>query len=539
MTVPLTILQQKTIADQQGNWAQTVSFDQFDPSAGVLADAFFTTAGKIDLSASIENLAPVAATVNLGVAATIVASAPEIGVVASLTPVAAASVNLGAFQGTFDGRLDFGGPSGTIMPDITASQIQTDVVQAGPVGSLPLVGTGTFDVTVSSYATSTVNGNGNLAVLLHGSESAVLSLQYDATAPSVGGSSSDSDFLMGVVGSIFDIFYLPGVLGLTATIPQVVTLASQTSGWIGTASFDQFNPALGTLVDIVLNVGNTVAGTFSAENLESVPASVNMSEAASMTVGTPGFGTAATAIAAGGDSLSLGAYDGTSDFAGPSGQSATIAGPAGSGTSQATLVDGIDLAAFTGTGTIALPVSTSGTSVVTGPSNLLSEITQHTGGTVSVSYVYASPFVTSAAGASGPMGAAHVSAIGTVGAGAFNPPGMTFIGASLGASYVNAKPNETFLIGSGATATIGDFSLMAGDRLNLTGLLTGAPLAHDLANLGAFIRIVGQGPDANGGADTMLSFNGPGGTASLTLVSGKPIAVADLLNDNALVLPPH
>ena len=85
----------------------------------------------------------------------------------------------------------------------------------------------------------------------------------------------------------------------------------------------------------------------------------------------------------------------------------------------------------------------------------------------------------------------------------------------------------------------GGFDPAAGERLNLTGLLAGAPLANDLANLGAFISVVGQGPDPNGGTDTTLSLTGPGGGASLVLVGGKAIAAADLLNDNALVLPPH
>ena len=123
MTVPLTILQQQTIAGMAGDWAATVPFDQFDPSAGDLLDAAFVTVGTIDASASIENLAPVAASVNLDVAATIVATAPDIGVVGAVTPVVGAAVNLGAFQGTFDGSLNFAGPSGTVLPDLTASQI--------------------------------------------------------------------------------------------------------------------------------------------------------------------------------------------------------------------------------------------------------------------------------------------------------------------------------------------------------------------------------------------------------------------------------
>lgn len=122
---------------------------------------------------------------------------------------------------------------------------------------------------------------------------------------------------------------------------------------------------------------------------------------------------------------------------------------------------------------------------------------------------------------------------------ALTPPRLTFIGAFSSGSPIDAKPSETFPIGSGAAATIADFSLTAGDRLNLTGLLAGAPLAHDLSNLGAFVSVTWQGPDPNGGTDTTLSCNGPGGSATVTLVTSKPIAVADPLNGNALILPAH
>ena len=420
------------------------------------------------------------------------------------------------------------------------------MIQTGSVGTLPFEGTGTFDVAVSSYATATVYGNGNLAVLLHSSAGAVLSLQYDATTPGDGGGSDAAD-LAGISFDPSTILFGTFFGNFTTTAPQVVVLPSQTSGWTSTASFAQFNPSLGTLEEIILNVGNTVAGTFSAENLESVPATVSMTETASMTVTTPGFASGITASAASADNLSLGAYDGSADFAGPSGQSDTIEGVPDTGATLFglnqpgyVLTGSTDLAAFTGDGNVTLPVGSAGTSAVTGPANLLTEITQHTGGTVSVSYVYASPSATTEAAPLGPMqAAAHLPAIGTIAAHALNPPALKFIGSLPFDDNVQARPNETFLIGSGASATITDFSPMAGDRLNLTGLLAGVALTPDLANLGAFIRVTGQGPDPNGGTDTTLSVTSPLGSASLTLVTSKPIAVADLLNDNALVLPPH
>jgi len=248
-----TIWQQQTIAGGSGNWAGSVPFDQFDPSGGIFLDAIMTTSGTLGVSASIENLAPVAATVNIGVAATIVASAPFIGNVGSVSPSVTGSVNLGAFQGAFDGALDFGGPSGTVLPDMAASQTQFALVTPGSATASPFQGAGTFDVAVSSYATSTVTGNGNLAVVLHGTTSADLSLQYDVITPKDSGyynasvwqnyaAAGNTTFMMAL--SIFQI------VNFVTTTPQVVTLPSQTTGWTGAASFNQFDPSLGTLVEI-------------------------------------------------------------------------------------------------------------------------------------------------------------------------------------------------------------------------------------------------------------------------------------------------
>ncbi len=239
-------------------------------------------------------------------------------------------------------------------------------------------------------------GNGNLAVLLNTSAGAVVSLDYVATTS--GGTSSE--------GSIFEIGG-GGVQGLTiletfanfvTTQPQVVDFAPDISGWTGLASVSQFDSSLGTLDEVILNVGNTVSGAFSAENLEGVPASVAMSETAFMTVTTP-YDTATGQLpvtkvsAADSDAVSLGAliggYDGTPDFSGIAGQSDAIVNDPGSDSAGVWgLTDLTDLDAFTGTGSIALPVSTYGQSVVKGPSNLLTELTRQTGGTVSVSYVY-------------------------------------------------------------------------------------------------------------------------------------------------------
>lgn len=102
-----------------------------------------------------------------------------------------------------------------------------------------------------------------------------------------------------------------------------------------------------------------------------------------------------------------------------------------------------------------------------------------------------------------------------------------------------AVPNETLLIAPGANASITNFSLTAGDQLDLTALLSGAPLAHDLSNLSAYLTATPQSPGQNGASVSLLAVSRPGGTASLALSSTSPISVANLVTANALVLPPH
>src|SRR6202035_821134 len=48
------------------------------------------------------------------------------------------------------------------------------------------------------------------------------------------------------------------------------------------------------------------------------------------------------------------------------------------------------------------------------------------------------------------------------------------------------------------TGYVQNFSLAHGDKLDLTQILAGAPLVHDLANLGNFVRVLGSGSNDPG-----------------------------------------
>jgi hypothetical protein len=84
------------------------------------------------------------------------------------------------------------------------------------------------------------------------------------------------------------------------------------------------------------------------------------------------------------------------------------------------------------------------------------------------------------------------------------------------------------------------FSLGGGDKLDLRHVLAGAPLAHDLTNIGQFVKIVGHGAsDPGHGIGTTLEVTGLGGSARIDLQGGGKLELKDLLQHDSLLLPPH
>jgi hypothetical protein len=92
------------------------------------------------------------------------------------------------------------------------------------------------------------------------------------------------------------------------------------------------------------------------------------------------------------------------------------------------------------------------------------------------------------------------------------------------------------------TDFVKNFDPARGDKLDLRHLLAGAPLAHDLANLRDFVKVVGYGQNDAGfgtGIKTALEITGPQGTAVVNLEGVGKIDLADLLKHHSLLLPPH
>ena len=99
----------------------------------------------------------------------------------------------------------------------------------------------------------------------------------------------------------------------------------------------------------------------------------------------------------------------------------------------------------------------------------------------------------------------------------------------------------TDLLIRAGTDFVQNFSLSQGDKLDLTQILAGAPLAHDLAK-SRFVKVLGYGKNDPGfgpGTKTSLEISGPHGSAMVNLEGAGKLDLKDLLKHHSLLLPPH
>ena len=134
----------------------------------------------------------------------------------------------------------------------------------------------------------------------------------------------------------------------------------------------------------------------------------------------------------------------------------------------------------------------------------------------------------------------------------FGPQGQTFAPRFLyvaGTSAAGSGQPDTGAGGHGrdllirpGTGFVQNFSIAHGDKLDLTKILAGAPLAHDLANIADFVKVTSYGQNDPGfgpGTKTSLAVTGPHGSALVNLEGAGKLELKDLLQHNSLLLPPH
>jgi hypothetical protein len=172
------------------------------------------------------------------------------------------------------------------------------------------------------------------------------------------------------------------------TITHSQDLALQTLAWSNAVSIPKFNPLLGTLTKITYTLAGHIEGDARGESLDASPATVNLNLAASLTLRRPDQSIILTDLPSISRSFNASAFDGTIDFGGTSGQtfSGLISDVTETASSPPLLLS--DLALFTGTGDILLPVVAAGTSSGTGAGNLITQFSTRASARVTVEYEY-------------------------------------------------------------------------------------------------------------------------------------------------------
>jgi Hint domain len=387
----LILQQQQTIAARPEGWSTRLPFQRFDPSLGTLTGVRVSVDGTLAGSISLENLGSSATTVTVTLPGTMSVSAGDLNLgVAAFND---ASADAAATLGAFDDVKDFAGSSGTVISGTFSTTRVTDGLNDA-AHLAQFTGTGTVDLSLTSDGSSEVSGNAALRSLLNINTGGVVTLQYQYVPPggpagSLGFASLFDMIAMATPGPVITKYFGTG----QTTAAQTVTLPDQISGWSTIVTVNKFDPSLGSLREVLVTIRNDLAGTASVENLDARGWRIGLTQSAAVSVTPPGTDPLPSAEVFDDSTnlLNLGLYDGTTDFAGTSGTvvAFSAADPlARITTGGGALTDPADLAAFAGLGTIALPVASTGQSDLIGPPNLLAEVAQSIGATISVSYVY-------------------------------------------------------------------------------------------------------------------------------------------------------
>ena len=175
-----------------------------------------------------------------------------------------------------------------------------------------------------------------------------------------------------------------------STISFADSVPFQSTNWTKNVTVSQFNPAWGTLNWISFELDAYLQSTVKMENKDSAPADITATLKATITLSRPGSGSPIISLL---PLLSVSdhfpAFDLLVDYAGTSGKTysgltdnesvARIIGPLGAAS---------DMALFTGSGTIALPVTVKVKSAVAASGNYSGQFISGSSAEVTVTYGY-------------------------------------------------------------------------------------------------------------------------------------------------------
>ena len=191
--------------------------------------------------------------------------------------------------------------------------------------------------------------------------------------------------------TILTVMLMLTPLAMAATDgPYSDTVALQSTDWNKTLTIPKFNPALGVLISVKVELKGDVTGSMAFENKDAQTQTVTTSLKAICTLKRPDNSTLVITIPdANTVDYNVPAYDGVTDFAGPSGK--MYPSLSKSTTEMNTLFAPADLALFTGPGNILLGCTGVGSSTGAGGGNLALQFTTDAGAMATVTYNYEVP----------------------------------------------------------------------------------------------------------------------------------------------------
>ncbi|NLH74141.1 MAG: choice-of-anchor E domain-containing protein [Verrucomicrobia bacterium] len=177
------------------------------------------------------------------------------------------------------------------------------------------------------------------------------------------------------------------------TICHSVRIEPARLNWVAQLEIPQFDPALGTLESVSVEVDASIVTDFQAENVNNwgdegayAPVTASINTTVCLQLDGTVLATAQPSIQR--QENIAARYDGVFDFGGASGISAIGITASDTGTRTLTAASGDDLSAFVGNGAVPMTLSAQGYSKVKGSGNLVISISTVAGGSVKVCYSY-------------------------------------------------------------------------------------------------------------------------------------------------------
>jgi len=165
-------------------------------------------------------------------------------------------------------------------------------------------------------------------------------------------------------------------------------LPDQSTNWSNYLDLPQFDPSLGTLQSVTVELFAHLAGSAKAESHNNTAANITLSLQAQLKLANPNDpgSILVTTTSMLQRNFTAGSYDGAQDYAGSSGVSFTNL--ITSASQSTSFLDASTLALFTGQGLVHAPLSATAGSGYSGPGNVRSSLLTQAGGYATVRYEY-------------------------------------------------------------------------------------------------------------------------------------------------------